>query len=162
MTIVKRVLKFVLLPGALMVALAAPVLADTSIRIFLWDEDQMDNMATDLALGAGGDMTTAKFGVALSTNTVPAGKVTFNVTNNSENMFHEMLVSPIPESGTLPVDPATKRIDEATGGSLGEVAEINPGEKGSLTLDLTPGKYVLYCNLPGHFSAGMWSVLTVE
>ncbi|WP_198008076.1 sulfocyanin-like copper-binding protein [Rhodobacter ferrooxidans] len=158
----KRVFKYVLLPGALMAALAAPVLADTTVQAFLWDADQMENLATDLALGGTGDHSTAKFGVALSTDTVPAGKVTLAVTNMSENMFHEMLISPVPASGTLPLDPATGRVDEATGGSLGEVAEIEPGAKGTLTVDLTPGQYVVYCNLPGHWNAGMWSVLTVK
>ena len=29
------------------------------------------------------------------------------------------------------------------------------------TLTLKPGKYLLYCNLPGHYIAGMWTVIDV-
>ena len=27
--------------------------------------------------------------------------------------------------------------------------------------DLKPGRYMLYCNLPGHYMAGMWTLLEV-
>ena len=30
-----------------------------------------------------------------------------------------------------------------------------------LTLVLKPGKYLLICNVPGHYSAGMWSEFEV-
>jgi plastocyanin len=32
----------------------------------------------------------------------------------------------------------------------------------ALTLDLPPGRYVLFCNLPGHEAAGMSSTITVQ
>jgi uncharacterized cupredoxin-like copper-binding protein len=54
------------------------------------------------------------------------------------------------------------RQKEEAAGHLGEVAELDPGAGGSLTLTLPPGKYVLACNLPGHFDSGMWTVLTVQ
>jgi uncharacterized cupredoxin-like copper-binding protein len=42
------------------------------------------------------------------------------------------------------------------------VEEREPGQSGDLSAELQPGKYVLFCNVPGHFMAGMWAVLTVE
>ena len=41
------------------------------------------------------------------------------------------------------------------------MAELQPGKGGHLTLDRTPGRCMLYCNIPGHFIGGMWTVLTV-
>ena len=46
-------------------------------------------------------------------------------------------------------------------GSLGKVAELEPGQDGSLTLTLTPGTYAVYCNVPRHCNAGMWTILTL-
>ena len=73
-----------------------------------------------------------------------------------------MLVIPIADETTvLPFKSEENRIDEETAGDLGEVAELDPGSKGSLTLTLDAGKYLLVCNIPGHFTAGMWTILTV-
>ena len=47
-------------------------------------------------------------------------------------------------------------------GSVGEVPEVAPGESGVQTFDLKPGKYVMVCNIPGHYDAGMYGSLTVR
>ncbi len=44
----------------------------------------------------------------------------------------------------------------------GEVPEVGPGATGTATLDLKPGKYVMFCNLPAHYAAGMYGSLTVK
>ena len=44
---------------------------------------------------------------------------------------------------------------------LGEVEGIDIGQHKSMTLDLQPGRYVLYCNMDGHYLAGMTAQLTV-
>jgi uncharacterized cupredoxin-like copper-binding protein len=45
---------------------------------------------------------------------------------------------------------------------MGEVSELDPGKSGSLTLTLDAGTYMLFCNLPGHYMAGMWTFVTVK
>ncbi len=47
-------------------------------------------------------------------------------------------------------------------GALGEVADLEPGKDGTLTVSLPAGKYVLLCNLPGHFAGGMYATLDVS
>jgi uncharacterized cupredoxin-like copper-binding protein len=101
-------------------------------------------------------------GVKLSTDTVKAGKITFNVANDSQETIHEMLVIPLQEGANPIVDEKDAKIAEETAGSLGEVAETDPGKAGTLTLDLPAGKYLITCNLPGHYMNGMWSTLTVN
>ncbi|MFO1033373.1 MAG: sulfocyanin-like copper-binding protein [Hyphomicrobiales bacterium] len=47
--------------------------------------------------------------------------------------------------------------------TLGSVNEIAPNASApSLTLNLDPGKYLLYCNIAGHYAYGMWTVIDVQ
>jgi len=71
-------------------------------------------------------------------------------------------VSPIVDTHTpLPYLPDELRVDEDAATHLGEVSELDPGQSGALTLTLKPGSYILYCNIPGHYVMGMWTVLQV-
>ena len=107
-------------------------------------------------------MSKATMRITAEPATVEAGKVTFEVTNASKDLVHEMIVVPIRGApGPLPYDAKNSDVDESAAGNLGEVEERDPGNKGTLTLDLKPGKYILFCNIPGHYMDGMWSVLTV-
>lgn len=93
---------------------------------------------------------------------VPAGKVTFVVTNAAVTEEHEMVLvklnSPDQE---LSVDTAKHRIDESTLEALGEVADLKPSDTSELNVNLKPGTYVLLCNIKGHYEAGMSTKLTV-
>ena len=94
-----------------------------------------------------------------SASTVAAGKVTFNVTNNG-NATHEMVVLQTPTAaGKLPTS-STGRADES--GNIGETGDMKAGAVKKLTLNLKPGHYALICNLPGHYTAGMYTDLTVK
>ena len=42
-----------------------------------------------------------------------------------------------------------------------ELGDLKPGKSGTMTLDLKAGRYLLFCNKPGHYKAGMYHVLTV-
>jgi uncharacterized cupredoxin-like copper-binding protein len=142
-------------------------LADGSVlTVSLWDKgetsmDRMDSMAP-MMMGSGAGMSMATMGVTADPGTVPAGEVTFNVTNASKGMVHEMIVAPVaPTETALPYDSGTMRVDEEAAGALGEVEELEPGETGSLSLNLKKGTYILFCNIPGHYRMGMWTLLNV-
>ncbi|MEO8517985.1 MAG: sulfocyanin-like copper-binding protein [Dermatophilaceae bacterium] len=110
-------------------------------------------------------------GMALSAGraSAPHGTVSFLVTN-SGSINHEMVVLPMLGSrgvGARPIG-SDARVDEA--GSLGEASKtggagagegIVPGASGWVTVTLAPGQYELVCNLAGHYSAGMYTPLTV-
>jgi len=73
-----------------------------------------------------------------------------------------MIVMYLAEPGKpLPYIDAESRVDEDKAGDNGEVSELDPGVSGALTVALQPGKYVLICNVPGHYSAGMWTEFEV-
>jgi len=99
---------------------------------------------------------------------VPAGRVSFIVANTGA-LVHELVVLPLPPDGpgTRPVD-ADGKIDESQ--SLGEASRscaagtgdgIAPGSTGWTTMILKPGRYELVCDMPWHYAAGMFDVLTV-
>lgn len=44
---------------------------------------------------------------------------------------------------------------------LGEVEGIDIGQHKTLTLTLRPGRYVVYCNMDGHYAAGMTEQIRV-
>ncbi|MGI8504350.1 MAG: sulfocyanin-like copper-binding protein [Hassallia sp.] len=100
----------------------------------------------------------------LSQSTVPAGDVEFVVTNKGK-MPHEMEVVktdltvdklPVSSDGRLDTDKAGKEIGEI------EEDDLKSGATKTLKVNLTPGKYLIVCNLPGHFKAGMRTFLTVQ
>jgi uncharacterized cupredoxin-like copper-binding protein len=102
------------------------------------------------------------FGIRLSPQTIAAGDVVFNVRNVSKNTVHEMIVaatSLAPDQ--LPYLARSNRVEEKKLRSLGEVSDLRPGRSGHLTLRMKPGTYVLFCNEPGHYKAGMVTVFTV-
>jgi uncharacterized cupredoxin-like copper-binding protein len=132
--------------------LAVPVLAftgsttraDDTVDVALIDQG-MDSMKMEL-----------------SAPQVKAGKVTFNVTNKSQNLVHEFVVlkSATPVEA-LPYNTDEKEVDESAIEVTNEIEDIDPGKSGTLTVQLTPGTYILLCNKTGHFKAGMVHTLAV-
>ena len=104
-------------------------------------------------------MTTYAF--QLDNPNVPAGPVTFHVTNDADDMGHEfILLKTDLTASELPTN-ANGVVEEETLESLGEV-EAEIGESKDLTVDLVPGHYVILCNEPGHYANGMVLDLTVQ
>jgi uncharacterized cupredoxin-like copper-binding protein len=100
--------------------------------------------------------------IKLDQSSVKAGKVTFDVTNDAMSENHEMVLIRLKDKDqSLPILKDKHRIDESKVKSLGEVADLKPGDRGSFTATLKPGAYELMCNVKGHYEAGMHTVLTV-
>jgi uncharacterized cupredoxin-like copper-binding protein len=102
-----------------------------------------------------------KMQIVLDRDVVKAGKVTLEAVNLSKSLVHEVLVLHDPGKKPLPYDAANAEVNENKVHSLGEVGDLPPGHSGKLTLNLTPGKYLLFCNESGHYADGMKTELTV-
>lgn len=113
----------------------------------------------------------SKFFVTVDKDSVPAGKTTF-VIDNVGTMYHEVAIF----KTDLPADklPLTSegKVDEDKAGLLAEAVYAKPlrgdedhhirdGRGVDFTIDLAPGKYVLLCNLAGHYTAGQFVAFTV-
>ena len=143
---------------------AGAVQAAAIVQVSLWDKGASTEMPMGLAYGAPGlDLAKATMGIKALPGAVKAGEVTFNVKNDSKDTVHEMIVMFLAEPGKpLPYLEAENRVDEDKAGDKGEVSELDPGKSGALTVEMKAGKYLLICNVPGHYGAGMWTEFTVE
>jgi uncharacterized cupredoxin-like copper-binding protein len=107
-----------------------------------------------------------EFDIALSDESIGAGKVTFTITNSGkiEHEFEIVKSDAAPDSFTIDKK-ENKAVVEAAKSQDGEeleVEDIEPGATASLLADLEPGKYVFICNIPDHYAGGMHTGFTVE
>jgi uncharacterized cupredoxin-like copper-binding protein len=100
---------------------------------------------------------------------LPAGSITFEVSNIGPADLHEFVVIKTDLApGSLPTD-STGKVDEGGGGMevMGEIEDIEVGASGTLTLELAAGKYALICNIydeeedEAHYHEGMRTDFTV-
>lgn len=96
--------------------------------------------------------------------TTKAGPTTIEAPNDG-SVEHELVLfktnmnpAKLPTEADGSVD--EEQLDEMAE-EVGEIADVEPGESKSEEFDLTPGKYVMFCNLPGHYAQGMYGSLTV-
>jgi uncharacterized cupredoxin-like copper-binding protein len=120
------------------------------------------------ASSATGDVSVAlnEWSVTPSAIAFSAGSVTFAVTNQG-TMPHEFVVLRAKtQAADIPVasfEGETGRINEDTAGTnVGETGDLAAAATKSLTVDLKPGHYVFFCNLPGHYQSGMHVDVTVS
>jgi uncharacterized cupredoxin-like copper-binding protein len=103
-------------------------------------------------------VTLTEFKVKPKPASAKAGKVTFAV-KNAGSAVHELVVLRTNIApGKLPV----KNGRAVEKGKVGEVSNLRPGKTGKLTRALKKGKYVLLCNVPGHYQAGQFTGFRVK
>lgn len=147
----------------LTVFLATAAHAETIVKVTLIDKAGTAELGTAMGMGMKADMSKAKMGININPQSVHIGAVRFDVTNLASNLVHEVLVARITdETKLLPYDQSRNKVDTEGMQNLGSVSEIDPNKSASLILDLKPGKYLLYCNVAGHYMAGMWTVVEVQ
>jgi uncharacterized cupredoxin-like copper-binding protein len=90
--------------------------------------------------------------------TVPAGRVSF-VVRNDGTMAHEFLVL---RSDRHHHSLKVKGGRAVETGRLGEIPQIPSGTSKRITLKVSPGRYIMLCNLLGHYQAGQYAALRVR
>jgi len=97
------------------------------------------------------DVLLYEFHVVPNPHDVPAGHIHFHVSNIGEDM-HEFLVirTDLPPDG-LPTNADGSYMEDGPGTDLLDEIDLVPsGESRDLDIDLSPGKYVLICNMVHH------------
>jgi plastocyanin len=87
---------------------------------------------------------TEAFRFVLSRSTVPAGTVILEFVNHGQDEHNLHAIEP------------------SEGSEPGFIPNTASNAHASVTLDLRPGSYTLFCSLPGHEMRGMKSTLVVE
>jgi uncharacterized cupredoxin-like copper-binding protein len=110
------------------------------------------------------NVTTSETAFRLSESDIPAGDIDFIVTNAGRDS-HEMSVIktnfsinqlPVTQNGLLDQQKAGEKV-----GELG-AKELKGGATKVLSLNLTPGKYLIISHLPGQSQGGMKAIFTVK
>ncbi len=106
--------------------------------------------------GASVGITEKEFKVTPTVKSVKAGSVTFKIKNTGALDHTFAIVKTSLAVGKLPVKNSQVSLKP-----IKDVGPFKPGKGAMLTLNLKPGKYVLYCNVKGHYSAGQRVAFTV-
>jgi uncharacterized cupredoxin-like copper-binding protein len=102
-------------------------------------------------------ITEKEFKITPLPTAVKAGKVTFKI-KNAGALDHTFDVFKTSLSASkLPV-----KNDRVTLKPFATSGPFKPGKSGTLSITLKPGKYVLLCNISGHYKAGQRIAFTVK
>ncbi len=109
----------------------------------------------------GGDVgaTLKDFSIALTTSSFAPGSITFGIANEGPSVHEFVILRTDDAPGSLPVENGVIPEDKVE--LVDEAEDIVPGTNTTLTADLAAGSYVLVCNLPSHYAAGMYAGFTV-
>jgi uncharacterized cupredoxin-like copper-binding protein len=114
------------------------------------------------------DVTLQEWAVVVSEDSVPAGEVTFAITNDGPEDVHEFVIFRTDlDAAELPTD-ETGAVDESGEGIevVDEVEDVAVGASEELTVTLDAGNYVLVCNIysededEAHYQMGMRTPFT--
>ena len=108
--------------------------------------------------GETSKVTMDEFTLKASPKAVTAGKVTFDVRNAGSDRHELVVLKTGTAASKLPVTGG--RASEK--GRVGDTGVFAGGKSKRLTLTLKKGRYVLICNLPGHYRGGMRADFTVR
>ena len=109
----------------------------------------------------GGVSATEKdFAIDLASSSAPAGSVTFNISNEGPSTHEFVIIKTDDAPDALPTKNGTVNEDGLT--IVDEQEDIAPSTTATLETNLDAGSYVIICNLPGHYEAGMHTAFTVS
>ena len=108
--------------------------------------------------GSGVVVEMTDYAVKLSTDSIGAGRVKFGVRNRSGQVHDFHLLRTDAPADKLPMEGVKAREE----GHVAHIAEIPGGRARAVTAELTPGNYVIICNVPTHYGLGMYAALRVQ
>ena len=143
------------LPGRRIVALAACLLLAGVAA----------GCGTATKVGAGGEVvnvTERDFVIKASPNRLSAGLVVFHALNRGPDEHELIVVRARDPKLMLRTDGMTVSEEGLKSSIVGTLEPGKPGSVRELRVNLKPGRYVLICNMSGHYMGGMHTVVTVQ
>jgi len=101
-----------------------------------------------------------EYAVTLSVASIKAGTIKFGIRNNG-TMVHDFDIykTDLPLD-KLPVDGGSAKVK--MDGLVKQMINISANRSTTITADLTAGRYVIICNVAGHYQLGMRAELQVN
>jgi uncharacterized cupredoxin-like copper-binding protein len=137
---------------------------DTSSSAESESSEAAETAATDTTAPPGAATVTVKmdeYDFIPQDATAKAGQTTLEAVNVGEIPHELVLAKSNLEPAKLPTT-SNGEVDEEALDTVGEAPDVAAGDTGSFAANLEPGSYVMICNLPGHYSSGMYGSLTVK
>ena len=100
------------------------------------------------------------YAVSPSTAELAAGETKIGIRNRGSQPHDLILIRTDLPPDKLPYDASRAKARED--GTVGKTAELRAGASSLMTVNLEPGRYLLICNVAGHYSLGMRTALTVK
>ena len=101
-----------------------------------------------------------EYSVTLSVTSIKAGTVKFGIRNNG-TMVHDFdLYKTDLAVDKLPVEGGSAKVK--MDGLVRQMINISANRSTTLSVDLAPGRYVIICNVAGHYQLGMRAELQVQ
>jgi uncharacterized cupredoxin-like copper-binding protein len=127
------------------------------------NDNTSSSTATTKSLATPLRATEKEYAIAFDHSTVSAGKIRLTA-KNAGTVEHELVAFRTDRAETdLPM--GSGEVDEEGEGITHidpEAEDIPAGGEKTITMNLTPGRYVFLCNVPGLYQLGMHTVLTVS
>ena len=108
------------------------------------------------------DVSLMEFRVDPSIDTVSAGTVTFNASNDGAIVHNLLVIRTDLDPTALPVDDDTFMVDEDQVEVVASSSDLEVGNAEGMAVDMDSGSYVLICNIATHYDAGMSVGFSVE
>lgn len=148
------------MPGTGILAVVALVASIAAVGVAVRANSQKGAVGGASSVG----VVEKDFAIQAPVPSAKAGLIDFTVANAGP-AAHEFLVFRADQApDQLPLG-ADGRVDESNS-AITKVFDsgdnINPGSSRTFHAALVPGTYVLVCNLPGHYKAGMHTRFTVQ
>jgi uncharacterized cupredoxin-like copper-binding protein len=138
------------------ILLMAVALAALAVTVACGDDDDDDSGSTETTVA----VTLADYDITIDRGTAASGSVRFETTNDGAVPHELVIIKTDLGVDELPVSEA--RVPEDAVDLIGEIEEFDAGTSMNASFDLGPGKYVLICNIPGHYDLGMRVAFVVE
>ena len=115
-------------------------------------------------LGTPVNVVLEDFHIRQDVAVVAAGTVRFRILNQGPSTHELNVVRTALAPDKLPLQRDGLTVNENAPGldHLDEAEGLDIGDRRTMVLRLTPGHYVLYCNMEGHYLGGMYAAFTVR
>jgi uncharacterized cupredoxin-like copper-binding protein len=102
------------------------------------------------------------FAIAVVQQHVAAGALVLRIHNHGPDAHELIVVRSKGGNPPLRSDGLTVSEEELRPVTMGSLEPGPPGSVRDLSVRLSPGRYLLFCNMAGHYMAGMHTVLVVH